>query len=420
MPLDTSVKFYHSGMTNVGGVSGSVMPWLANNAALYTQASAWATQFTILDKLLVSGFNSVTAASVVVASNVATVTFGAAHGFEDYTVVSVSGATPSGLNGEKRITTVSSTVLTYEAPGISDQTATGTISVKYAPLGWSYVGATPTGFPLTIRSTNVNGAMMGCAITANGGAIGPSYAHGWSYQGYRVATASAVSIAFGSRRAVPLATTGSGSYGNSQWIAWGDDRTFYMLINGGVNNAPNTNGYIQGFGDFQSIISNDSYTAFVHGESTYVGSGNEGCGNNGTIHSNIGYNQFSAAVTSLQLPALANGGVYSSAFCCAEYALGDGISGAISGGLSSAFPNSTDNALILARKAIGDGTGLRGYYRGIYVSPQNCGASFTALDKVTGTGALANKKLLVIKHGTIATLTAGTGVVFVDITGPWT
>lgn len=420
MPLDTSVKFFHSAMTGIAGPTSSTLLWTAG-ATTWTQAAILLNSFTMLDKMLVSGFNTNTAASVVVSSNVATVTFSGTPGFEDYTVVSVSGATPSGLNGEKRITLVSPSVLTYEAPGISDQTATGTISVKYAPLGWSYVGTTPTTMPITVRSTNANGSQMGCAVSQNT-AGGATTTAGFSFQGYRTATASAVSNAFGSRRAASFAGAGGGLSGQAQWIAWGDDRTFYLLVGGGANGATTllNSGFVYGFGDIQSIGSADPYTAFVHGDNGSIGSGVEGTTNNLTAGANIGYNQFTTATTHLQLPALYNGGPFSSAFHCAEYPLGDGLCGAISAGLSSIYPNSTDGALILARKAVGDGTGLRGYYRGIYVSPQNCGANFSALDKVTGTGALSGKKLLAIKHTSAAPFTsAGTGVLFVDITGPW-
>lgn len=91
----------------------------------------------VLDACLKDGFGSVTLDSIVVAEGVATATKSTGHGFTDYVVVTIAGATPSGLNGNKRLTRTSSTVFTFDATNISDQTATGTITAKMAPVGWT-------------------------------------------------------------------------------------------------------------------------------------------------------------------------------------------------------------------------------------------------------------------------------------------
>jgi hypothetical protein len=53
--------------------------------------------------------------------------------------VLITGATPSALNGEKRIAVTGATTFTFDATGVSDQTATGTITAKMAPAGWEKV-----------------------------------------------------------------------------------------------------------------------------------------------------------------------------------------------------------------------------------------------------------------------------------------
>jgi hypothetical protein len=82
------------------------------------------------------GFGSVTLTSLVVTSGVATATVSAGHNFLTYVVVLIGGATPSGLNGDQRITVVNSTTFTFDATGISNQTATGTITAKMSGVGW--------------------------------------------------------------------------------------------------------------------------------------------------------------------------------------------------------------------------------------------------------------------------------------------
>lgn len=93
----------------------------------------------VLDACLISGFGSVTLSSLTVTSGVATATVNTGHGFFDHVVVLVAGATPSGLNGKKRIAKTGINTFVFDATGISDQTATGTITAKMAPVGWTKV-----------------------------------------------------------------------------------------------------------------------------------------------------------------------------------------------------------------------------------------------------------------------------------------
>ena len=110
----------------------------------FTSAMAGAPQLNttagcliaMLDACLIDGFGLKTADSVVVASNIATLTVAAGVGFADHAVVLIAGATPAGLNGEKRILSKTTTTITFDATGISDQTASGTITAKLAPAGW--------------------------------------------------------------------------------------------------------------------------------------------------------------------------------------------------------------------------------------------------------------------------------------------
>lgn len=122
---DTTVKYFHSEMTGAPQCSGVAGKLIA-----------------VLDACLVDGFGSVTLDSLVVASNVATGTVSAGHNFamvgNTGPVVTIAGATPSALNGEWRIASVpGSTTFTFATTGISDQTATGTITAKRSPAGWT-------------------------------------------------------------------------------------------------------------------------------------------------------------------------------------------------------------------------------------------------------------------------------------------
>lgn len=125
---DTSVKYFDS--TMVGA------PTLSYNAGYLVNT---------LDACLVTGFGSVTLNALVISNNVATATVSAGHNFAMLgtnspigPVIQIDGATPNSLNEHWRLASVpNSTTFTFSTSGISDQTATGTITAKRAAAGWS-------------------------------------------------------------------------------------------------------------------------------------------------------------------------------------------------------------------------------------------------------------------------------------------
>lgn len=98
--------------------------------------NAWGCLIDVLDACLISGFGSQNISSLVVSNGVAKATFGTAHNFKQFQVVEVSGVTQTVLNGEFKIIGLTSTTIEFLVSS-PDLTATGTISAKLAPLGWS-------------------------------------------------------------------------------------------------------------------------------------------------------------------------------------------------------------------------------------------------------------------------------------------
>lgn len=94
------------------------------------------SMIALLDACLINGFNVLTPTSITVSGGVATVVYPTAHGHLQHQVIAVSGATQAELNGEKRVlSVVDINTLTFDATGIADGTASGTISTKAAPIG---------------------------------------------------------------------------------------------------------------------------------------------------------------------------------------------------------------------------------------------------------------------------------------------
>lgn len=117
-----------------------VRVYLSTNSGAPTLSGEAGKLIGVLDALI-NGYGQVTLDSLVVASNVATGTLSTGHGFTMVggtvgPVIQIAGATPAGLNGDWRIDSVpGSTTFTFVTAGISDQTATGTITAKIAPAG---------------------------------------------------------------------------------------------------------------------------------------------------------------------------------------------------------------------------------------------------------------------------------------------
>jgi hypothetical protein len=125
--LDTTVRAFMS--TDPGAPVG------ASNVA--------GSDLAILDAALVNGYGEASVTSIVVTDGIATVTTATNHGFSNFPgfdygpVARIAGATPAGLNVDARVSVIDSTNFTYEVTGVANGPATGTITSKRAPLGWT-------------------------------------------------------------------------------------------------------------------------------------------------------------------------------------------------------------------------------------------------------------------------------------------
>jgi len=148
--MSTAVKYFDSTMSGA--------PTLSNVAG---------SLIDVLDACLVNGFGSVTLDSLVIADNVATGTISTGHNLamigNTGPVIRIEGATPGGLNADWRIASVpSSTQFTAATTGIGNQTATGTITAKRAPAGFSkaFTGTNKAVY----QSDDIQGCRLFCRI----------------------------------------------------------------------------------------------------------------------------------------------------------------------------------------------------------------------------------------------------------------
>lgn len=390
--MNTTVKHFYSEMPGspvASGVAGS--------------------RIDVLDACLVNGWGITTIDSLSVSGGVGTALVSLGHPFVSDAIVTVAGAAPGSINGERRVLTTSSTSFTFDAAGISDQSATGSITVKYAPAGWEKVFSAD-GLAV-YRSADVEGSRMFVRVDDTG-------ATNMRVSGYEDMTG----VSAGTGRFPTSVQVSGGLYwpvanvANTTSRAWtvvADSRTFWMHSHTDATSA-GANGSVFGFGDYEKFQSVDPYACAVWG----------------LIQDNSAsssWNEFQADAISAQV---ANGpysprgvgGVGGSAGmkCVAEsYVSGAGPSGGTVSQVIPTYPNAAGNSMFFTRKLLVEsGVALRGVARGLLLAPQSCHDNFSRLQKIVGTGALTGRKLLAVKCGAPASLVSQ-GVVFFDITGPW-
>jgi len=238
---DTTVKYFDS------TIAGA--PELTSDACAL---------IALLDACLVTGFGSVTLDSLAVSGEVATGTLSTGHGFEMIgglvgPVIEIAGATAAGLNGQWRLASADTNTFTFACPGVADGAASGTITAKRAPLGWSkaFSGTNLAAY----RSSELSATGMLLRIDDTN-----TYA-GWNTYGENV-RATAVESMTG-------IDTWDGQFGDSMWRKhasaggtaneWhliGDESLFYRQVKTDSGDASCS---IVCFGDIFPQMSNDAY-----------------------------------------------------------------------------------------------------------------------------------------------------------------
>lgn len=391
--MTTTVKHFHSAMIGAPVLSGTAGSLIA-----------------VLDACLKDGFGLKTADSVVVSGGIATANFSTGHSFEPDVIALAAGATPSGLNGEKRVLTTTTNAITFDATGIADGTATGTITFKVAPAGWEKPFS---GTNLAVyRSADVTSTRMFLRVDDTG------------TTNARVVGYESMSDVNTGVRAFPLSSqiSGGGYWPKANatnataraWTIIADTNVIYLHMNTPAGST-GMSGSIWGFGDFDSLKSGDPFACFLNAHSVDAATSISEASESIEYWTNNPVSTMPAVPRSFT-------GLGGSVRCMTigEYAMtSSGASGALANAATPTYPNGANNGLILSKKLIIEqATTLRGRYRGVLLSPQNCHTSFNGRDKVDGQGDLAGRKLLAVKCGSPAS-NSSQGVVFFDITGPW-
>lgn len=212
----------------------------------------------VLTACLVDGYGLNNVTSLTHSNGTVTVVTEQAHGLKDLSRQTISGANEAGYNGEFIIMYVDTNIFTYQASGITVDTATGTITTKSAGAGWTkpYTGSNLAVFrqgggnqrylrvddttTLTCRVVGYE-AMTGVSTGTNAFPSAGQFSGGLYFQ--KSSTADITNA--------------------RDWMLIGDDRAFYLWVNWNSDTAPYGGAPFVHFGDFISYKSNDLYNTHI-------------------------------------------------------------------------------------------------------------------------------------------------------------
>ena len=355
---------------------------------------------------LVDGFGAGAVATLTVAAGIATAAFAGAHPYRVGTIAQFGGATPAGLNGQKRILSTTASAITFDATGIADGTATGTITHKVAAAGWQELFAGSVTNVLCLKPAVVEAT--GCVLRIDD--TGTTNARVRAYEAMTDASTGTGPTPLESQLAGGLYWPKS-SVANATarpWIVIADGRGVYL-----AGDPTGTGRYTLPYsGDIASLKSGDAYGYLLTGnqaDQTNTSSVPDGC---------VGYSHRSArtgaylvrAHTAIgQSTAVQRLGAHHNGSTADVYAGTAGYS-------VGTYPNGPNNGLMTGALEL-HALGIRGTLPGLLHPVQDCGNAFATGAIVDGTGDLAGRRLMAIRTGPPAGGTVGT--VFIDVTGPW-
>lgn len=389
----TSVKYFSSTMPGAPVLSGTAGALIA-----------------VLDACLVTGLGLKTVDTLVVLGGVATMNISTGHSAVEGGVVNVSGASPAGLNGDKRVVSVTTNAIVFDATGISNTTATGTITMKIAPAGWTKEfgtspvavykgGASGTGFRLRVDDSG----------TINARVIG--------YEGMTDVDSGTGPFPTEAMRAGGGYWAKSDSPGAAArpWILVADDRGFYFNV--GHQTSYTGAGPTVFFGDLVSLSATDAYQCALSymvsvASTDYASNYTEGLGMS-----------YSSPTTFALARSYTGAGSAISAALTYDLTLHSATSNPhISGSITfnpAPYPNPADGSLSLSPFRVWEaGTFTeRGQLPGLFGVPQGIpNGVFSPGDAVSSTAALPGHILRVVKQWSGG---SEYGHMFLDTTGPW-
>ena len=180
---------------------------------------------SVLTAALVNGFNTQSVVSATASGGVVTFNFATAPGFAALDTVQIAGSSVALANGVRRVQSAGSNQVLVAVPGIANGAVGGTMTLKFAPLGWTR--------PFT--GTNLAAYRMGGGISQRFLRVADTVVGGNGLvRGYETMTAISTGTGL-----FPTTAQAAGNgviwYKNTSltapWIVVGDEKRFYFVSN---------------------------------------------------------------------------------------------------------------------------------------------------------------------------------------------
>ncbi|WP_429053539.1 hypothetical protein [Aeromonas rivipollensis] len=366
----------------------------------------------LLKAVLVTGFGTLTINSLVwdATEGAAKATISGGHAYLQDSVIEVGGASPAAYNGEHRVKKVSSTEVWFELDGGNPgSAASGTMTMKVAPLGWTLTHESGDGMVAIYRPANVSESGNVSLRVDNTAFSGWA---GTTYKGYLakvmmvedVVDINTYTLIYEHRWPATKA------YSTGNWDLIGDPQLFYFLPAYAILNRQ----ALYAFGYINSIRPGDRYHAIlIHYGSTSANDASRSWEYN--ISSNANYYNDALAFDATTIRIIARS--YSQLFGTSGFWL-KGLFARFGNGMNT--PNGPDNGFYMSADpcmVMETGNHLRGYLPGVICPFATVTdwhrKNFADLPALNGKLA----RFLLATYTALGT-TAPTMVGF-DLTGPW-
>lgn len=378
---------------------------------LYGQAGQL---LVVLDAVLQNGYGSVGVATLTRSGTTATLTASVPHGFATGDSVTVGGAAQADYNIEAVATVISPTVLTFDVADSPVTPATGTITVKRAPVGYTkaFAGTNKAAYRCNDLSSNRHYLRV---LDDGGGSGGVQEARVFGYE-------TMTDVDTGTN-VFPTATMSTYGYlwrkSNTadsiprSWAFVSDGKMIYLVVQPANstltldNSAQNIGG---SFGDIISYKAGDVWATVITGNSMQNAPSNP---TNGMMSSQTSITA-ATSFTGNSLVLTRNYTALPGAQFVGLYGSG-GAAVSLGSAAVIAYPHVIDNGFYMVPVAVTQTSPacIRGRMPGMY-EPMH-GRVLNNLDVIDNVQGLAGRKFMCL-YGSAST---SQGNVMLDITGPW-